>query len=163
MDPKTEAQHRRELADALDVVAEKFQPLDAHTAEGYRGNAQVNRSIAEKLDPPQPEWRDGDLVHDRHGDLWQFGYGDWHLYGTTHSTESLTRHYGPLTRVLTYDPATQRIADPAKQEVVVSLAGIDRVALDRRASESEDDFTWPAARAGFRAAKAAREQLGEVQ
>lgn len=160
MDPKTEAKHRREIANLLDQVAEKFQPLNANTAEVHRESAEANRRHADKLDPPQPEWQEGDLVRDCQGDLWQFGYGDWHLYGTTHSTESLTRHYGPLTRVLTYDPATQRIANPAKQEVVVSLDGIDRERLDAWAEYTELSLPEAVAR---RAAKAAREQLGQVQ
>ena len=111
-------------------------------------------------DPPQPEWKDGDLVHDCHGELWQFGYGDWHLYGTTHSTESLTRQYGPLTRVLTYDPATQRIADPAKQEVVVSLDRINRSMIVPWEQWAGCDLVEAACRI---VAEAAREQLGEVQ
>lgn len=160
MDAKDEAERRRRIANLLDQVAGEFWPLSTNTTKAYRSKAQANRNFADELDPPQPAWQDGDLVRDRHGDLWQFGYGDWHLYGTTHSTESLTRHYSPLTRVHTYDPATQRIADPAKRQVVVSLDGIDRERLDAWAGYTELSLPEAVAR---RVAKAAREQLGEVQ
>ena len=161
MDPKTEAQHRRELADALDVVAEKFQPLNAAAAGSYRLNAEANRNLADELDPPQPEWRDGDYVRDKNGGVWRHDGSVWRSAGGGCALASDLPHlYGPLTRVLTYDPATQRVADPAKQEVVVSLDGINRDALDQWAKWAACE---PAEEVCIRAAKAAREQLGEVQ
>lgn len=160
MDAKTEAQHRRNIANAFDVLADAFKPLDAHTAEGYQNSATVNRSLADKLDPPQPEWQDGDLVRDRFGTLWEYELEVWHCHHANRGTEALTNTYGPLTRVLTYDPATQHIADPAKQEVVISLDGINRDALDQWAKWAACE---PAEEVCIRAAKAAREQLGEVQ
>ena len=160
MDPKTEAQRRREAADLLDQVAAKFQPLSADVAEAYRRNAESNRRTANLLDPPQPEWKNGDLVRDYNGNLWQYNLRAWHSGWASHSTEVLTREFSPLTRVLTYDPAKQRIADPAKQEVVVSLDGIDRERLDAWAGYTELSLPEAVAR---RAALAAREQLGQVQ
>lgn len=152
MDPKTEAQHRRELADALDVVAEKFQPLNAAAAGSYRLNAEANRNLADELDPPQPAWQDGDLVRDRDGHLWQYDGDLWWFRGGDYPTEHLISLYGPIRKV--------RVADPAEQEVVVSLDGLDRERLDDWAGYTELSLPEAVAR---RVAKAAREQLGEVQ
>ena len=159
MDPKTEAQRRRRIADLFDEIAEHRAAI-GDSAEGALLLAREDRAQADKLDPPQPEWQNGDLVRDRDGELWQYCVGLWYCQETSHRTESLTSHYGPLTPVLTYDPATQRIADPAKQEVVVSLDGIDRERLDAWAGYTELSLPEAVAR---RVAKAAREQLGEVQ
>lgn len=164
MDAKTEAQHRREIADALDQVAEKYKPLSADTAEFHRGNAEANRRRADELDPPQPEWQDGDLVRDRNGNLWEYdGYSNmWGAFGVSgcRSTATLDEVRGPLTRVLTYDPATQRVADPAKQEVVVSLDGINRSMIVPWEQWAGCDLVEAVGRI---VAEAAREQLGEVQ
>ena len=160
MDAKTEAQRRRHIANLFDEIAEHRAAI-GDISEGARSVASGERERADKLDPPPPEWQDGDLVRDRQGELSQYRGGRWRsIYGPTHSTEELTNRYGPLTRVLTYDPATQRVADPAKQEVVVSLDGIDRGRLDAWAGYTELSLPEAVAR---RAAKAAREQLSEVQ
>ena len=159
MDPKTEAEHRRHIANLFDDIAEHRAAI-GDISEGARSVASGERERADKLDPPQPEWQDGDLVRDRNGNLWEYTLGLWHCHDTNRRTESLTRDYSPLTRVLTYDPTKQRIADPAKQEVVVSLDGINRDALDQWAKWAACE---PAEEVCIRAAKAAREQLGEVQ
>ena len=59
--------------------------------------------------------------------------------------------------------AKQRIADPAKQEVVVSLDGINRETLDGWHDMGEQKYGSVASRVAIRVARAAREQLGEVQ
>lgn len=159
MDPKTEARELREIANLYDQIAERRDAI-GFGAEGARDNAKANRRRADELDPPQPEWQDGDLARDNEGDLWQFGYGNWHLRGLHIRADVMTLNYGPLTRVLTYDPAKQRIADPAQQEVVISLDGINRDALDQWAKWAACE---PAEEVCIRAAKAAREQLGEVR
>lgn len=165
MDPKTEAQHRRAIADLFDQLAEKFQPLNAAAAGSYRLNAEANRRRADELDPPQPEWQDGDLVRDCNGNLWCRSRDEWLRFGAKsfYSTGALDKNYGPLTRVLTYDPATQRIADPAKQEVVISIDGIDQRVLDAYHEAEDDQPMSTAGRIARRVAKAAREQLGQVQ
>ena len=155
MDPKTEAKELREIANLYDQIAERRDAIGV-SAEGARMAARENRVRADELDPPLHEWQDGDYVRDKNGGVWRHDGSFWRSAGGAYVRVSdLPALYGPIHKV--------NIADPAKQEVVVSLDGIDRVTLDRRADESEDDFTWPAARASFRAAKAAREQLGEVQ
>ena len=130
-------------------------------AQGARINAQNRRREADKLDPPQPEWQDGDLARDRNGILWECDHrGVWRSGYASHSTEIMTRDFGPLTRVLTYDPAKQRIADPAKQEVVVSLDRINRSMIVPWEQWAGCDLVEAACRI---VAEAAREQLGEVQ
>ena len=161
MDAKTEAEHRRNIADLFDKIAEHRAAI-GDSAEGALSLAREDRARADKLDPPQRVWQDGELVRDRHSNLWEYVLGVWHCHHTKRDTEALTRHYGPLTRVLTYDPAKQHIADPAKQEVVVSLGGIDRHALDKWLDNTEHSYAWPSVRIARRTANAAREQLGEV-
>lgn len=157
MDAKTEARRRRNAADLLDQVAEELQPLSVGAAKQYQLNAEANRSIANKLDPPQPEWQDGDLVLGANSTLWFYECGLWNSPSFTdmRSTDSLIAVYGPIRKV--------RIADPAKQEVVVSLEGIDREDLDGWAWQEESSYSAPARRTAIRAAKAAREQLGKKE
>ena len=161
MDAKTEAQRRRRIADLLDQVAEEFKPLNATAAESYEDNAEANRRIAERLDPPQPEWQDGDLVRDRFGTLWEYELEVWHCHHANRGTEALTNTYGPLTRVLTYDPATQRVTD-RENDVIVNLDDIDRKWLNGWHDPLGEDRRSQMEVARI-VAKAAREQLGEVQ
>ena len=148
--PKEKAEQHRKMADDLDAVA------DAHKI--YREAAEAIRKMADELDPPQPEpvWHSGDLARDRQGDLWQFDGSYWHLHGIERSTASLIRDFGPIHKV--------HVADPARQEVVVSLDGIDRRVVDVAYFEVGDDqVVSTAGKIAHRTAKAAREQLGEVQ
>ena len=104
----------------------------------------------------QPEWQHGDFVRDRDGDLWQYDDGQWHYLYAEMTTKELTDSYGPLHKV--------HVADPTKREVVISLDGIDRTALDHWADQAEcSPRLWVQSKTAIRAAKAAREQLGEVQ
>lgn len=117
-----------------------YHPARMLDEGGFELSSEYLRNTADELDPPQPEWpewHDGYLVRDRDGDLWELSLGLWYCQGTYCNTESLTRHHSPLTRVLTYDPATQRIADPAKQEVVVSIEGLRKDVLRRLAQSDE--------------------------
>lgn len=157
MDAKTEAQHRREIADALDVVADKFQPLSTNTTKAYRSKAQANRNFADELDPPQPEWQAGDLVRDKNGGVWRHDGKVWRSpAGAYVRVSDLPALYGQIRKA--------HIADPAKQEVVVSLDGIDRAELDSWAHRAEcGPGSWVQSKTAIRAALAAREQLGEVQ
>lgn len=151
MDAKTEAKHRRNIADAFDALAEKWKPLSPDTAEEFRLDAKFNRRRADELDPPQHEWQDGDYVRDKNGGVWRHDGKVWRSPAGAYVSD-LPALYGPIRKV--------NIADPAKQEVVVSLDGIDRERLDAWAGYTELSLPEAVAR---RAAKAAREQLGEVQ
>lgn len=124
MDDKTQADLLRQLAAKRDALAATHDALGQHSAaRAYRESAEEARSIANKLDPPQPEWQNGDLVRDSDGDLWQFDGDLWWSRGDRRPTEELIEWFGPIRKV--------HLADPAKQEVVVSLDGINRDALDQ--------------------------------
>lgn len=115
---KQKAELYREAAAAYDALAKKVQPLDATVADFHRRTAQTNRDIADKLDPPQPEWREGDLVKDCKGRLWQYHGSFWYAreFGG-HDTELLTSKYGPIRKVY--------VSDPYEKQVVVSVDGLD--------------------------------------
>ena len=155
---KQKAEQRRKIADAFDVLAEKFEPLNADVAEAHRKNAEVNRRIAEKLDPPQPEWQDGDLVRDRDGDLWEYdaSVGVWRRFGIRepYYTEVLADNFGPLRKVY--------VSDPSKNQVVVSVDEIYRTALLAQADKDEQEESSLTI-AGIRVAKAVREQLADSE
>lgn len=157
-DKQAVEQHRK-IADTFVAAADACAPLHPVTAKDLRAEAKLHRKMADDLDPPQPEWREGDLVCDRQGDLWQFDGDEWcHLHGVERSTASLIRDFGPIRKV--------RVADPVKHEVVISLDGIDREILREILLAYEDwdeDALSTLSSAGLRAAKAAREQLGGVQ
>ena len=160
---KQKAELYREAAAAYDALAKKVQPLDATVADFHRRTAQTNRDIADKLDPPQPEWREGDLVKDCKGRLWQYHGSFWYAreFGG-HDTELLTSKYGPLTRLLTYDPSKQQYADPHEREVVVSLKDIDLEYLSDWLHEDSEESPFNDLITSI-VAKAAREQLKKVE
>ena len=154
--PKEQAEQHRKIADAYVALADAFGPLHREAAKSFRVAAESYRKEADRIDPPQPEWQDGDLALDRDGELWQFDGDEWHLRSMQRSTASLIRDFGPIHKVHT--------ADPAKHEVVVSLDGLDLKALLSYEDWDEDGGNLSIiSRTGIRAAKAAREQLGEVQ
>lgn len=161
---KQKAEQRRKIADAFDALAEAFEPLEEIVTEGYKRAAEANRKTADELDPPLPEWDDGDLVRDHNGWLWEYMLGVWFCCGMRRETEALTRNYGPLTRVSTYDPAKQRVVDSEQQKVVISLDGIDRTELDKWGEENKSNYLpTTAEKVAFRVSAAAREQLKKVE
>ena len=153
--PKEQAEQHRKVADAYVALADAFGPLHRPTAKSFRVAAESYREKADRIDPLQPYWQDGDYSRDRFGGLWHFDGGKWYLRSMQRSTASLVRDFGPIHKV--------HVADPAKQEVVISLEGIDREDLDMWATEKESNYGAPSQLIAIRAAKAAREQLGEVQ
>ena len=159
--PKEQAEQHRKIADNLDGVAASCDALGLDLmAYVSRTNATEFRTSADEIDPPtppQPEWREGDLVRDRFGGLWQFDGSKWHLRCMERSTASLIRDFGPIRKV--------HIADPARHEVVVSLDGLDRDFIDKGWGDlrEEDIYQSTSGKLASRAAKAARKQLGEVQ
>ena len=164
MDKMTKAESLRKMADHFDEIAKISNDIgDSNVASHYRNIAEHLREQVDKIDPPQPEWQDGDLARDRCGNVWEYMLGLWYCQGTSYRTEALTRDCGPLTRVLTYDPAKQTVANHEQQEVVVSVDGLDREELDSWETLEEFNYSVSGSRAAFRISKAAREQLGEVQ
>ena len=159
MNAKKHANLLRDAANKCDELAVLIDELDENASYAPRSLARLYRSAADNLDqtaPPQPEWHDGDFARSHHGGLWQFDGEWWHLGGKKLSTAGLNRDFGPIHKV--------HIADPARHEVVVSLDGIDRTALDHWADQAEcSPRLWVQSKTAIRAAKAAREQLGEVQ
>ena len=157
--PKEQAEQHRKIADNLDGVAASCDALGLDLmAYVSRTNATEFRTSADEIDPPappQPKWQDGDYSRDRFGNLWQLDGSKWYLRSMKRSTASLNRDYGPIHKV--------HIADPAKHEVVVSLAGVNLDLLAEWADEDESGYSHPVPKVTTRAAKAAREQLGEVQ
>lgn len=124
MNTKEKAALHRTLAAEAHSMAETYSKLgQTYAATKFSRIAEYELSVAEKLFFTE-EWKNGDLVRDQDGDLWQFGYGTWHMCGTQRSTETLNYRYGPLTRVLTYDPAKQRTASASAGEYVVDLSDI---------------------------------------
>ena len=159
MNAKKHANLLRDAANKCDELAVLIDELDENASYAPRSLARLYRSAADNLDqpaPPQPVWHSGDLARDRFGGLWQLDGDKWHLRCMQRSTADLARDFGPIHKV--------HIADPARHEVVVSLDGIDRTALDHWADQAEcSPRLWVQSKTAIRAAKAAREQLGEVQ
>ena len=104
---KTKAAQLREVAQMLDE-------------DGYEKASGHLRSTADELDPPQPEWQDGDLVRGKGGMLWERSFSRWHntMRMPSLTDKELVGKYGPLRRVY--------LADPDKGEVVVSIEGLDK-------------------------------------
>lgn len=164
MDNKTKVKSLRAMADHFDEIANLSNVIeDSEVALHYRNIAEHLRKEAEKLDPPEPEWGEGDLVRDCKRRLWEYHGGFWYAreFGG-HKTELLTSKYGPLTRVVTYDPSEQQYADPYEWEVVVSLEDIDLDYLSDWADEDSEESPFTDLITSI-VAKAAREQLGETQ
>ena len=106
MDDKSKARLMRELADTEDRAA------GLCTALGWLGlgtlhqsSAEFHRLQADKSDPPQPEWKEGDLVVDRNDDLWKcLGNDVWFRFLDRHgivwlTTGKLLKDVGPLRKV----------------------------------------------------------------
>lgn len=164
MDNKTKAEGLRKIADLSDEIAKHKDAIDMPRSAGYsRADANEYREQANELDPPTVSYESGDLVLDRDGDLWTYGSADggyWYRFNSTQrlSLYDLTRMYGPHRKV--------HLADPAKQEVVISLDGITSDGwVNVWADETEDSHRHHAdsTKAVIRAAKAARDQLGQVK
>ena len=160
MNAKKHANLLRDAANKCDELAVLIDELDENASYAPRSLARLYRSAADNLDqtaPPQPEWHDGDFARSHHGGLWQFDGEWWHLGGKKLSTAGLNRDFGPIRKV--------HIADPARHEVVVSLDGLDRDFIDKGWGDlrEEDIYQSTSGKLASRAAKAAREQLGEVQ
>ena len=152
--PKEQAEEHRKIGHTFAKAATACARLNPATAAILLAEAEKHFKKVGELDPPQPEWREGDLVRDRFGGLWQFDGSKWHRRCMERSTARLDRDYGPIHKV--------HIADPARREVVVSLDGIDLRLLESLQDWSEGSVSTTSA-VTIRVAKAAREQLGEVQ
>lgn len=155
MDNKTKVESLRTMADHFDEIANLSNDIeDSDVALHYRNIAEHLRKEAEKLDPPQPEWKDGDLVRSQHGYLWEHSGGTWFRRHTTFTYEELVSLFGPLRRVY--------VSDPSENQVVVSVDEIYHTALLAQADKDEQEESSLTI-AGIRVAKAVREQLGESE
>lgn len=104
MDNKTKAEHFRKAAEHLSTA-------------GVPSDANYWNDRADGIDP-QPEWKEGDLVRDAAGRLWEFSDGFWWGGSGTSSVCGYDDKWmgddnGPLRRV--------HLADPANGEVVVKI------------------------------------------
>lgn len=116
MDPKTEAQHRRSIANLFDEIAEHRAAI-GDSSEAVRVMAREDRVLADKLDPPIV-WQAGDMVRDKNGGIWRHDGSVWRSAGGGYAFVSdLPVLYGPIRKVY--------VSDPYEKQVVVSVDGLD--------------------------------------
>ena len=141
----------RELADKVDEVASLCRTLGWYGFEGhYLSNAEHHRLQADKADPPQPEWKEGDYAVDGGGNVWRLKNGKW---DGEYSTKELINYYGPIHKVY--------VSDPSEKQVAVSVDGLGLDLLQSFENWDEEALSTLNS-AGLRVAKALRYQLGDL-